>query len=196
MTRRFSLFAALLALVAFAPTATAQVKIGFADHEVILQAMPQMAQVRQALQADYQQRQMALQSQSQELQTKAEDYQRRQSLLTAEARQTAERELGLLQDSLQRASQGAEQAIRRREAELMQPLFLSLQNAIDAEAAGKGLDLVLPTRVNNDPLILFVNRERVMDITREVAIRLGINPDAAEAPAAPAAPAPAPARRN
>ena len=183
MLRRFA-FLLAFAVVAVLP-ASAQTKIGFADHEVILQAMPQMVQVRQALQTEYTQRQGALQTQAQELQTKAEDYQRRQSLLTADARQAAERELGVLQDSLQRASQTAEVAMRRREAELMQPVFQSLQNAIDAEAASKGLDLVLPTRLNNDPLILYVNRNTVLDITREVAVRLGINPDAPVAAPAP-----------
>jgi len=183
MLRRFAF------LFAFAVTTvlpvSAQTKIGFADHEGILQVMPQMVQVRQVLQAEYTQRQGALQTQAQELQTKAEDYQRRQSLLTADVRQAAERELGVLQDSLQRASQMAEAAMRRREAELMQPVFQSLQNAIDAEAASRGLDLVLPTRISNDPLLLYVNRNTVVDITRDVAVRLGIS---LEAPAAAPAP--------
>ena len=203
----------LLAVVAALPAA-AQAKIGYADADLILQAMPQVVQVRQTLQGEFTQRQQALQTQANELRTKADDYQRRQSLLTPEARQAAEQELAALQQALEAASQAAEQTLRRREVELMQPLYESLQNAINAEAEAKGVDVVLPTRVQNEPLLLFVNRNTVVDLTRDIAVRLGINPDApvtapaagapaggaarpAAAPARPAAaPAPARPRRN
>ena len=166
--------AALVALTLFAGTANAQVKIGYTDHEVLLANMPQADSVQSALQAEVRTSQAALQTQSQELQTKAEEYQRRQSLLSAEARQQREQELAGLQQALQQASQAAEQRLSVRQSELMRPLFERLQNAIDAEAQAQSLDLVIPTQIGGQPAILYVNRERVVDITAAVARRLGI----------------------
>ena len=184
----------LALLPALAHAQTAPPKIGYTDHEILLANMPQMATVRQTMQTAIQQSQQTLGARQQRLQTRVEEYQRRQSLLSAEVRQQRERELGALQDSLQAEAGAAQQALGAREAELMRPLYESLQNAIDAEAQAKGLDVVLPTQVGGQPLILYVNRDRVTDITRDVARRLGIQVNDESAPGATPAAGGAPTR--
>ncbi len=165
----------LAGLAATAPDAAAQARIGYTDYEVLLANLPQMDSVQAVLQREAQAAEAQLQPQAAEFQAKVEEYQRRQQLLSADARRTREQELAGLQQSLEQAQQAAQQRLTVRRAELMRPIYESLQEAIDAEAVAKNLDLVLPTQVGGQPVILYVNRERVVDITREVARRLGLN---------------------
>lgn len=175
MTKTF--FAALVALVAFAGPAQAQtaaLKLGYADHRILLERMPQMDSIQTTMQREVQASQQALAPQAQELQTKIEEYQRRQSLLSADARQQREQELTGLQQALEQAQQAANQRLQVRNAELMRPVYERLQAAIDAEAQAQRIDLVFATNASDEPLLLYVNRDRIVDITREVARRLGI----------------------
>ncbi len=173
----------LAGLAVTAPDAAAQARIGYTDYEVLLANLPQMDSVQSTLQREAQAAEAQLQPQAQEFQEKVEEYQRRQQLLSADARRTREQELAGLQQSLEQAQQAAQQRLAVRRAELMRPIYESLQAAIDAEAQAKNLDLVLPTQVGGQPVILYVNRERVVDLTRDVARRLGLNVADGPAPA-------------
>lgn len=181
------LFAALALLAvgtaATAPTAFAQSRIGYTDYEVLLANLPSMDSVQATLQREAQAAEGSLQPQAQEFQSKVEEYQRRQQLLSADARRTREQELAGLQQSLEQAQQAAQQRLAVRRAELMRPIYEALQNAIDTEAKARNLDVVLPTQVGGQPVLLYVNRDRVVDITREVARRLGLNVADGPAPA-------------
>jgi len=149
-------------------------KVGYTDFEVLLANMPQMAQVNQTLQQEVVRTRQRIEQQFTEVQQEIERYQRQQSLLSPEARQQREARLDSLQRMAQAEAQLAEQRVGQRQAELMRPLYEMLQNAIDAVATEGGFDLILPTQVNGQPVILFINEERVIDITRDVARRLGI----------------------
>ena len=65
----------------------------------------------------------------------------------------------------------------------MNPLIEKVGNAVNAVASEKGLDIVFKS-----PGLLYVNPTSVVDITADVARRLGIQvADSAETAAAPAA---------
>lgn len=149
-------------------------KVGYTDFEVLLANMPQMAQVNQTLQQEVVRTRQRIEQQFTEVQQEVERYQRQQSLLSPEARQQREARLDSLQRMAQAEAQLAEQRVGQRQAELMRPLYEMLQNAIDSVATEGGFDLILPTQVNGQPVILFINEQRVIDITRDVARRLGI----------------------
>lgn len=149
-------------------------KVGYTDFEVLLANMPQMAQVNQTLQQEVVRTRQRIEQQFAEVQQEIERYQRQQSLLSPEAREQREARLDSLQRMAQAEAQLAEQRVGQRQAELMRPLYEMLQNAIDSVATEGGFDLILPTQVNGQPVILFINEERVIDITRDVARRLGI----------------------
>ena len=54
----------------------------------------------------------------------------------------------------------------------MAPLLQQVQDAIDAIAQAKGLDVVM-----RSPALLYVNDERVVNINVDIARRLGIEVD-------------------
>ena len=193
--RHLGIFVALLvlpALVLPSGEATAQtLNVGYTDHEIIILNMPRYREIQEQLQQEYAQDQQELQAQATAFQEKVDSYQRQQALLSAESRQSREQELMAEQQQLQQNAAQREQALGAREAELMAPLYESVDQAIQAAARERGLDLVLRAQVGVQPLILFVNEERIVNITEDVARRLGIDVDATAATGSAPAPAPA-----
>ena len=181
MIKRFVplLALALLAVPLTASAQAQQLKIGFTDLELLITNMPKFQQVQQQLQQEVVSGQEEIQQMEQQLQTKFEQYQKQLQLglLTDEARTKREQELVTAQEELQRAAMSKEQELGERRAQLTQPILDELQTAIDAVAQQKGLDLVLRTQIGFEPTVLYVNPDRITDITLDVARRVGIEVD-------------------
>ena len=166
----------LLAAPFFAGTASGQdLTVGYTDHEIIIVNMPEYQDIQQQLQSDITGGQEELQQMYQEYQEKLERYQKQQPVLTDEMRQQREQELMELQSSIQQEAASKEQQLAQREAELMSPIFERVQEAIDKVSAEKGLDLVLRAQVGQQPVILYVNPDTIVDITLDVAQELGLD---------------------
>ncbi|MEZ4700364.1 MAG: OmpH family outer membrane protein [Rhodothermales bacterium] len=183
------LSAFFLFTVAFSPATTSQqaaqaqtLKVGYTDHEVIIANMPAYVQIQGRLQAEYQGGQEALQSLAADFQSEVEKYQKQQPLLSAEKRAERENELAARQKEIQDAAGRKDQELGQLEADLMQPILKQVQDAIDAVAKEKSLDLVLRYQIGGgQPVLLYANPDRVVDITLDVAKRLGIDVSEAEA---------------
>lgn len=194
MLKRISgLFAlGMLALPAIGLTLEAQaqdLKVGYTDHELLIMNMPAYANLQSQLQQEYQNGQTDLQAKAADLQQQAEQYQKRAELMTPEERQAKEKELMTVQQNLQKEAAEKEQALARRQAELMAPLWEEVGKAIEAVAKEKNLDIVMRFQIGTDqPLILYSNPERVVDVTLDVARRLGIQVDETPEDSAAAAP--------
>ena len=85
------------------------------------------------------------------------------------------------QQDIQDAATRKDEELGQLQAEKMQPLLDQVQDAIDSVAQEQGLDIVLRAQVGAEPLILYVDKDKVVDITLEVAKRLGIDVSEAEA---------------
>ena len=152
-------------------------KIGFTDHEVIIASMDEYGAIQQQLQQEFLSAQEALQSLAQSFQQDVEEYQVQQRLLTEERRAAKEKELADRQQELQLAATKKDEDLAKLEAELMGPIFEQVQAAIDEVAKANSLDVVFRHRVGTQPVILYVNPESVIDITVDVAKKLGIDVD-------------------
>ena len=173
-------FLSLVVLVVLALSAGAfndsfaQVKVGYTDHEAIIAVMPEYGNIQAQLQQEYNGAQEALQSLAADFQSEVEKYQKQQPLLSEERRAEREKELASQQQELQAAAGRKDQELADLEIQLMQPIFDRVQKAIDEVAKARGLDLVLRHRVGAQPIILYRNEDTVVDITVEVATKLGI----------------------
>lgn len=179
----------LLLPLAFATSIDAQaqaaaVKIGYTDHELIIVNMPDYRTIQEQLQKEYQGSQEEIQTLAKDYQDKLDKYQKQQALLSPERRQEREQELITLQGQIQQTAQEKEQGLAEREAELMRPLFERVQKAIDEVAVETGLDLVLRSQVGVQPVILYRNDKTIVDITENVARKLGLDVDGDRAAAA------------
>jgi outer membrane protein len=173
MLRRIAGTAALLVLaLAWAGTDAVAQKIGYTNQEAILANMPEMDSVRARMQQIAQQQRQEFQQEQQELQQQMQKYQQQQALLSDQRRQQREQELRQMQMELQRSAQERDSLLAQRRSEMMEPLLEELQAAIDQVSQERGLDVVMRTQA-----LLYVNREssNVVDITEDVATRLGID---------------------
>lgn len=175
----FSAALAVLFVAAFGGAAQAQAQdgptIGYTDYELIIVQMPEYRQLQQQLQQQAQTDQEELAAMEQNIQAKFAEYQEQSGVLSPEARQTREQEIVQLQTELQQDQQRRLQALDRRQNELLQPLLEQLQNAINAVATRRGLELVLSSRVSTEPVILYAGERFTTDITAEVMSELGIS---------------------
>ncbi len=173
MKRTFSTLLGLLALALLVgPWQQAQaqdLRIGYTEAEGFIQYLPETQQVQQTLQREAQQSQANLESKLATLQEKFERYQQQQALLSDETRQQREAELTQLQQELQQADAQTQQQLAQREAELLEPILNKVQQAIDEVAREKNLDIVLRA-----PALLYVDESKVVNITMDVARKLGI----------------------
>lgn len=151
-------------------------KVGYTDHEVLILNMPEYQTVQRTLQQEYQGSQTELQTAYADYQAQVERYQKQQALLSEEKRQEREKELMTAQQNLQQRAAEKDEALSQREIELMSPLFEKVDTAIRAIAQEKGLDIVLRSQAGpSQPIILYVNEEKITDITLDVARRLGLD---------------------
>ncbi len=154
----------------------APLKIGYTDHELLIAAMPDYRNVQQTLQAEYQTSQNVLQALYEEFQGKVDRYQKQQALLSDERRAEREAELAQAQQEIQQKAAESEQELVEREADLLSPIFERVDVAIKKVASSNNLDLVLRIQAGpQQPIILYANEDRIMDITREVAVELGLD---------------------
>ncbi len=177
MFQRLLGIAALGMLLLPGSMAEAQVplKIGFTNHEAIIAAMPAFQQAQQTLQRAAQQNEQGLRTMFEGYQQKLQQYQQQQAMLSAEGRAQSEAELIQLQQDIQEAEARSNEQLGQRQAELYQPIFEQVETAIGDVAREQGIDLVLRSRVGNaQPFILYVNEEKIVDITLDVARKLGL----------------------
>jgi len=144
-------------------------KVGYTDPDVIVAAMPEYREIQQKLQNEFQLKQQELQQQAADFQQKLEAYQTQQAMLSTDKRAEREKELQQLQADIQQASSKKDQELNESQLKMMEPLVKKVQDVIDETAKAKGLEMVF-----RSPALLYVNEATVVDITKEVAKKLGI----------------------
>ncbi len=169
----------LFAGVLFTPTqaVSQDMKVGFVEPRIILERMPEMRAVQQRLQNFADRKRTELIEAETNFQQQLQSYQERASVMSQTARTTEEERLAEVSAELQQLQATAEQELAQRRAELMSPILQQIQDAIDAVAGEKRLDIVLNTTTSTgDVIILYVSEEvrQQNDITEAVMARLEI----------------------
>ena len=184
MTFRSTLNALGLAVAILVPIFGAQaqsVRVGYLDPDIIIVQMPEYVLMRDSLQArndaiagDLQAREDVIRTKFEELQQFAQN-----AVASAEAQQERENEILSLQRDLEQAEAQGRAELSQRESQMLQPLLLRLQEAIDAVSGEMNLMMVFAARANNAPVILFASDD-AFNITEQVMTTLGLEaPDSA-----------------
>jgi outer membrane protein len=170
VTRMTAVLLLALSVGAVQESAAQQPAIGYTNQELLLRNMPEMQQVQQQIEQEAQSMREEMQAQEQELQEMYAEYQKQQALLSDQRRAEREQAIRQKQQQLQQAAQERQQQLAQREAELMQPLLEKLQTALNGVAQEQDLNVVLRSQA-----LLYVNEQNVVDVTPQVAQRLGID---------------------
>src|SRR5690606_27101083 len=105
---------------------------------------------------------------------KLEDYQANINNMLPAVRTNTERELQQLQQNLQQLQEDAQLTIQQKQAELMEPVFKQVSDAIQAVAKGNGFNLILSGGVSGLDVVLYGDEQ--LDVSDLVLRKMGITP--------------------
>lgn len=173
-------------------------KLGYTNIDVILQNMPDSKDIQNKLAVEKAQYDKLYQDKLTDAQKLLEDYQKNGPSMSAVIKADKEKTLQNKQNELQELQQNAEQALGRKQQELVGPVMDKIQAAIDAVAKENGYTFILNSDAGygTTPVILVAPESD--NITNLVYKKLGVaipsekKEEPAKAVAKPAANAPAP----
>ncbi len=146
-----------------------QIKIGYADAELVLVNMKEYKEIGAKVQQQAATSRQAIQTMADEFQADYEKFEKQAPLLPPEKQQERQAELEKRYQEIQTKTVQEDQTVAKLESDLLNPLLERVGEAVNAVAEEKGLDIVLRA-----PGLLYINPNTVTDITTDVARRLGI----------------------
>lgn len=167
-----TIFILLLPLVA-----SAQLKVGIMDPDVVIDALPETERVQTELQNFINQRQTTFQNRYQDWLSQVTDYAERLEAgeLSDAQQQEIEERLTEMQEELNSLQTRIQRQVQERQNELFNPLLMRVENAMAVVSEELGLDFVINKTTNTgDPIIYFAS-QRAPDITDRVIQQLTQN---------------------
>ena len=166
------IFALSLAANSFAQ----DLKIGYANIEMVLVYMPETKAMNQQLQTFQKKLGEKLQTKQQYAQTKFTEYQemaKKGDPADQATLQTLEQELVKLDEELKKEAGDADQKLMEKRQELMEPILKKLETSIKALAAADGYDLILNS-VDGNGISIVLHGPEEHDLTKKLMESLGI----------------------
>jgi outer membrane protein len=173
------------ALTGFASLASAQIKIGVVNTDMLLQNSPQFAAAQTAINAEFLPRQNEIQALQKYLVAKDETLRKDGATMTELQRTQAERELTEGARTLKSKSEAADEDFNARREEEMAKLQKLLRAEIETFAKANGYDLIMVSGVGYTTAALDVTKPLLESLNKKAGVT------AAPAAAAPAAKPPA-----
>lgn len=138
-----------IALVAFLPALFAQqkIKLGHINSNELLSKMPERKEAETKLQEEAKKLETQLSVMTNEYQTKFTEYQSGVSTMSDIIKQTKTKELGDLEARIQDFRENAQQALQKKESELLKPIIDKAKKAIDEVSKENGYTYVFDSGV-------------------------------------------------
>lgn len=175
MRKLIVLIAFVLAAGAFTAEAqTSANKIGFADVYYIVSEMPEEKQIQAELQSVQNTLKKQMDTKAAEFRQKLEDYQQNMNNMLPAVKANTERELQQLQTNLQQLQEDAQLTIQQKQAQLMEPLYKKVSDAIASVAEENGFTLILTGQVGGLDVVLYGQEQ--LDVSELVLKKMGITP--------------------
>jgi outer membrane protein len=170
--------------------AQAQTKVGYANVDYIFEQMPDSKQIEAELKTLQTQLKNNLDGKIAKFQKDLAEYNNAGNTVPDAVRANTERELRQQQENIQKLQQEAEANVQNKHAQLMEPVYKKMGDAIQATAKENGFNLVLSEQIGGLDVVLHADES--IDISDLVLKKLGITPKPAAANNAPATTTPAP----
>jgi outer membrane protein len=175
MRTLFSILLLGVSLTAFTQTQPVTQKIGYADWDYIFTQMPEYKQVDNELKTHQSQLENQMKAKQAEFQTKLQTYQGMPATTPDAIRADKERELQRMQEDFQKFQQDAELSLRKKQGDLMEPVYSKVAKAIEDVAKENGYAFILSPQILGGGDILLYSDEKY-DISAAVLKKLGITP--------------------
>jgi outer membrane protein len=156
-------------------------KIGYADWDYIFSQLPEYKQIDSELKTFGTQLENQLKSKYQDYETKLKAYQGMPATTPDAIKADKERELGALQESIQKFQQDAQTSLQTKQTSLMEPVFAKVGKAIEGVAVENGYSFIINPQLVGGGDILLYNDEKY-NISTLVLKKLGVTVTAVPAP--------------
>ncbi|MEQ8336834.1 MAG: OmpH family outer membrane protein [Cyclobacteriaceae bacterium] len=176
MKTRSLLIAIALTAITFGAAAQGNLKIGYTTPDYILNQLPEAKQIEADLKSREKVLQNQLQAKYKEFETKMADYQANAESWDELIRADKEQELNALNQSLQKFQQEAEQAIRKKQEELLKPAYEKIGKAIEDVAKENGYTHIFNLGAPGIDILLYAREQD--DVTNLILKKLGVTPPA------------------
>ncbi len=141
---------------------SAEQKIGFVDVRKAIEATKAGKKVKGDLEVDYKKREKDLQKQAEDIKKMNQDYEKKNLVLSDDAKLKKQQEINEEMMKYNQAVQKNTGDLRKKEQELMEPIFKKMQTVINGIAKDENYTLILQNREN----ILFAAKD--IDLTDKV----------------------------
>lgn len=148
--------------------ASAQLKIGYTNPELILSQLPEIQEINQEIGLLYQEKDSLLAAKAVVLQKEFDDYNSIKDGLTQAERQQREQVLVQKNQDFEQERQQSLNEVQQRQVALLQPLEQKVFDEIKNVADSLGLDLVLNEGSANGGSFIFYASEEQVNITEMV----------------------------
>jgi outer membrane protein len=158
-------------------------KIGYAEWEYIFNQLPEFKKIDADLKTHITQLENQLKAKYQDYENKLKAYQGMPATTPDAIRADKERELTQMQESITKFQQDAEASSRKKQSDLMEPVYAKVGKAISDVAKEQGYTFIInPQTVQGADILLYSDEK--FNISDLVLKKLGVTP------------APAPAKTN
>jgi len=160
----------LTVIVLFPALAFSQLKMGIMDPQVVLDAIPEAAEIESQLQTYVEERERVFQQRYMDWIEDVTDYSERveAGTLSDSERREIEERLAEGESELQALQNRIQNQIRQRQNELFSPLLNRVDTAMETISRELGLDYVVNKTSNTGDPIIYYASERGIDITERV----------------------------
>lgn len=153
-------------------------KIGTANVEYILSNLPEMKKLESDLQVIEKQLKTQLDSKTSEYQRKLDEYQRgvESGMLLPSVRADKEKELMMLQQSIQEFERTAQEDLESKYISMLDPIKAKVQASIDKVAAANNYTYIIATHIeySGSAIVLYSKYKEANDISILVLRDLGV----------------------
>lgn len=161
----------VIAAVAFAGKTQAQeLKFGHVNIQQMVAELPEKIAADKELQSEATKLQEQLQVMQQDLQTKYNGYMAQRDTLPDLIRATKEKEIQDYEQRMQQYSQMAQQSLGQKEQQLLQPIIMKVQKAIDEVGQEQGLIYIFDISTQ----VVVYHSEKSVDCAPLVKTKLGV----------------------
>ena len=157
-----------LVLALIAPMSLFAQKFGYVNTDEVLQAMPEVAQMKAQIDTISSQYESQMSLMQEEFQKKYQDYQQNSATMAQGIREMREQELSEMQQRIQTFYQTAEQDIQKQQQALFAPIQEKMQKAIQAVGEKEGY-----TYIFTGSALLYKSAD-ALDVQPAVRKQLGI----------------------
>ena len=175
-----------LLLLLIVPMSVFAQKFGHLKSADVLTVMPEFTKAQTDIQAMQKQYEDEMKRATDELTKKYTEYQQEQANLPKNIQERRQKELQELQEKGMQFQQDAQQQLQKAYADMMEPIYKKLEDAVKAIGAAGGYTYVFDLNRTDIP---YINDTMSKDVTNDIKTKLGISLTAVPAAAPAAAPA-------